>query len=300
MTTQIVRVSERWLALREPADAAARSRDLVEVLVQRRPSTGRQVIYDLGCGSGAMGRWLAPRLPGRQHWVLHDRDPDLLAAARAELPSPAADGAAVTLETKRSDISLVHPDDLAGATLITASALLDMLTEDELAGLARLCMATGCPALLTLCVVGRVELIPGDPLDGRVAAAFNAHQRRGTGRARLLGPDAPTVATQELGRLGAEVLERPSPWRIGAANAELLTEWFAGWVGAAGEQEPELAPEISAYTRRRRAEVTAGQLAVTVNHADLLVLPPQPRSAQISSGRERNIERMGAPARFRD
>ena len=28
-----------------------------------------------------MGRWLAPLLPGPQHWVLHDRDADLLAVA---------------------------------------------------------------------------------------------------------------------------------------------------------------------------------------------------------------------------
>lgn len=300
MTGVSVRVSERWLALREPADAAARARDLVELLAQRPPATGRRVIYDLGCGSGAMGRWLAPRLPGRQHWVLHDRDPDLLAAARAKLPGPAADGAAVTVETKRSDISRLHPEDLVGATLITASALLDMLTQDQLAGLARLCVGTECPALLTLSVLGRVELTPGDPFDGRVTAAFNAHQRRGTDRGRLLGPDAPGAATEEFCRLGAKVLERPSPWRIGASNAELVTEWFAGWVGAACEQEPELAAETAAYTRRRLAELTAGQLAVTVDHADLLVLPPQPPSARISPGRERNVERVSAPGRLRD
>jgi len=277
MTAEIVRVSERWLALREPADAAARARDLVEELVQRPLARGRRVIHDLGCGSGAMARWLAPRLPGRQHWVLHDRDPDLLAAAGAELPGAAADGAAVTVETKRSDISRLHPDDLVGVRLITASALLDMLTEDELAGLASLCVATGCPALLTLSVVGRVELTPGDPLDGRVAAAFNAHQRRGTDRGRLLGPDAPAAVNEEFGRLGAEVLERPSPWRLGASNAELVTEWFAGWVSAACEQEPELAGHTDAYTRRRLAEIMTGQLAVTVDHADLLVLPPNRR-----------------------
>jgi SAM-dependent methyltransferase len=300
MTAEIVHVSERWLALREPADAAARARDLVEVLVDHPPATGRRVIYDLGCGSGAMGRWLAPRLPGRQHWVLYDRDPDLLAAARAECPGPAADGAAVTVETKRSDISRLRPDDLVGATLITASALLDMLTQDELARLARLCVATECPVLLTLSVIGRVELTPGDPLDGRVAAAFNAHQRRGTDRGRLLGPDAPAAATEEFGRLGAEVLERPSPWKIGASNAELVTEWFAGWVAAACEQEPELAAETAPYTRRRQAQATAGRLAVTVDHADLLVLPARSPSARISPGRERDVERVGAPGRLRD
>jgi SAM-dependent methyltransferase len=285
MTAEQIRVSERWLALREPADAAARARDLVKELVRHLPATGRQVIHDLGCGTGAMGRWLAPLLPGSQQWVLYDRDPELLEAATADLPGPAAGGAAVIVETTQSDISRLDSRDLAGATLITASALLDMLTPDEVAGLASVCVATGCPALLTLSVVGRVELTPADPLDGRVAAAFNAHQRRRTDRGRLLGPDAPAMGIGEFGRLGAQVLERPSAWKLGAAQADLAVAWFDGWVGAACDQEPELAGETDGYTRRRLAQAMAGQLAVTVDHIDLLVLPRQPPSPRISPRR---------------
>jgi trans-aconitate methyltransferase len=279
MTTE-VRVSERWLALREPADASARARDLVEELGRHLPATGRLVIHDLGCGTGAMARWLAPLLPGPQRWFLHDRDHDLLDAATVCLPGPAADGAAVTVETTQTDINLLDSRALVGATLITASALLDMLTAEEVARLARVCVATACPALLTLSVVGRVEQTPAELLDRRVAAAFDAHQRRTTERGRLLGPDAPAVAIEEFGRLGAHVLERASPWRLEALNADLATEWFAGWVSAACEQEPELAALTDAYRRRRLAEATAGLLTVTVGHADLLVLPRQPPSAR--------------------
>src|SRR5439155_24386504 len=107
---------------------------------------------------------------GRQHWVLHDRDADLLKVA--EVP---ADG----VETRRSDVTRLRAGDLAGATLVTASALLDLLTEDGLAGLVAACVGAGCPALLTMTVVGRVELSPADPLDARVGAAFDDHQRRG-------------------------------------------------------------------------------------------------------------------------
>jgi SAM-dependent methyltransferase len=273
MTAEAIRVSEGWLALREPADAAARDTDLVEALERHLAPSGRRVVHDLGCGTGAMGRWLAPRLPGPQHWVLHDRDPDLLAVATAAAPGPAADGAAVTFETKRSDITRLRPGDLLGAALVTASALLDLLTEDELAGLVAACVDAECPLLLTLSVVGRVELTPADPLDHRVAAAFDAHQRRTTERGRLLGPDAVAVAVAELGRLGAEVLVRPSPWRLGASQADLAAEWFTGWLGAACEQSAELAAETGAYARRRLTQAAAGQLTVTVDHADLLVLP---------------------------
>ena len=39
------------------------------------------------------------------------------------------------------------------------------MTGDELAGLVDVCAEVGCPVLLTLSVVGRVELAPADPLD---------------------------------------------------------------------------------------------------------------------------------------
>lgn len=231
------------------------------------------MIHDLGCGTGAMGRWLAPRLPGPQHWVLHDRDADLLELATAEPPGPTADGATVTLEAKASDITRLAPLDLAGTSLITASALLDILTAEELTTLLTVCASTRCPILLTMSVVGRVELTPQHPLDRRVAAAFDAHQRRTTERGRLLGPDAAAFAVQELGRLGAEVFVRPSPWQLGASEAKLAAEWFIGWMRVAREQQPELTAQTDRYRRRRLGQARVGGLAVRVEHADVLALP---------------------------
>jgi hypothetical protein len=263
MSAPAVRVSPDWLVLREPADATARSAELARRLARHLPADGRLVIHDLGGGSGAMGRWLAPRLPGPQHWVIHDRDADLLELAVATPPGSAS----VTVEARRSDITRLTPDDLAGASLITASALLDMLTADELARMLRACI--GRPMLLALAVTGRVSLMPTDPLDARLGAAFNVHQRRGG----MLGPDAVAAAVEELRGTGAEVLVRPSPWRLDAAHADLTAEWFGGWVAAACEQEPALAAEAGAYRDRRLPLGAAGELVVTVDHADLLVLP---------------------------
>jgi hypothetical protein len=272
MIAERTRVSADWLNLREPADAAARDRVLVEHLLRHLPATSCLVIHDLAGGTGSMGRWLAPLLPGPQRWVLHDLDADLLQVAAAELPGPAADGASVVVETRQSDVTQLHPDDLVDATLITASALLDLLTRDELAALIDVCAEARCAVLLSLSVVGRVDLAPADPLDSRVASAFDAHQRRVTARGRLLGPDAVAAAVEGFRRLGTEVLLRPTPWLLGAAEADLAAEWFTGWIRAACEQSPDLA-STTGYARRRLAEARAGQLAVTVGHADLLVLP---------------------------
>jgi hypothetical protein len=242
-------VSPTWLELREPADAAARSLELAATLARQLPA-GRLVIHDLGGGSGAMGRWLSPRLPAPQHWVVHDRDERLLELA------------AVEFETRRSDITRLTRDDLAGASLVTASALLDLLTRDELDRMLGACR--GLPMLLALTVVGRVSLTPAEPLDARIGAAFDDHQRR-DGK---LGPDA-VAATVDA--LGGEVLVRPSPWRLDAGHAELTAAWLRGWVAAACEEEPDL--PAGGYLERRLAQAAAGQLCVTVDHADLLALP---------------------------
>ncbi|HWM04148.1 MAG TPA: class I SAM-dependent methyltransferase [Actinophytocola sp.] len=258
------RFAPDWLALREDADAAARSTELLAPLRARLPA-GPLVVRDLGSGTGSMGRWLAARLPGPQHWILTDRDPELLDRAAAGLPAPA------TTSTELRDITRLTAEDLSGTSLVTGSALLDILTEQEVAGLAAACLGAGVPALFALSVVGRVELDPADLLDADLAAAFDTHQRRTVDGRRLLGPDAVEAAAAAFAHHGATVHRRPSPWLLGPDQAALTAEWLRGWVGAATEQRPELAPDAAAWLDRR----LAGGLRVVVHHEDLLALPGQ-------------------------
>jgi trans-aconitate methyltransferase len=272
MRTEPVRASSEWLALREPADAAARSSELVDLLAGRLPGSGA-TIHDLGCGTGAMARWLAARIRGPQDWVMYDRDAELLVRAQADPPARAADGAAVTVETREGDVTRLEEGALVGATLITASALLDMLTAPEVERLVTLTSKPRCPVLITLSVVGRVELSPHDPFDDQVMDAFNDHQRRATPAGRLLGPDAVSHAVDCFRRSGLEVAVRPSPWRLGTAQSALAVDWFTGWLAAACEQRPDVAAAAVPYAERRRSEAAAGTLSVTVHHEDILALP---------------------------
>jgi hypothetical protein len=273
MRTEQVRVSPEWLTLREPADAAARAPSLVEEVRSYVPPRSGVDVHDLGSGTGAMARWLARQLPGPQHWVMYDRDEELLTRAVADPPTGASDGAPVTIEARRCDITRLVPEDLAGAHLVTASALLDMMTAEELDRLVVTCAGAGCPVLITLSVTGRVDLAPADPFDQAVTDAFNAHQRRTAGTRRLLGPDAVGAAVDGFTRLGVDVVLRPSPWLLGADQAALSAVWFSGWLGAACEQDPGLRPAAHSYAERRLAEAAAGRLSATVHHLDLLVRP---------------------------
>ncbi|MEU4246917.1 class I SAM-dependent methyltransferase [Amycolatopsis sp. NPDC026612] len=263
-----------WLYLREPADAAARATELLEPLREQLPPGGELVVRDLGCGTGSLGRWLAARLPGTQRWILHDHDTDLLTHARGSLPATALDGSPVTAVAEQRDITALRAADLAGTSLVTASALLDLLTEAEVTALATAIVEAGCAALFVLSVTGRVDLSPADPLDDEVTAAFNAHQRRTTGGRQLLGPDAVDVAAAAFRRLGATVVRAGSAWQLGPDEAELQRQWLEGWVGAAVEQRPDLRPAADGYLRRRLDLAQAGELHAVVQHGDLLVLPP--------------------------
>ncbi len=275
MTLTGTRVGSGWLALREPADARARAGDLVEELRRGGAAAGPTVVYDLGSGTGSMLRWLAPRLAGPQHWVLVDHDPVLLAVAAGQQPPASADGAPVTVETRCRDITRLSSDDLARASLVTGSAMLDVLSCEEVDRLVASCLRAGCATLLTLSVTGRVALEPADPLDPHLRVAFNDHQRRTAGGRRLLGPDAAAVAASAFARGGASVETRPSDWWLAGPDTELALSWLLGWVAAACQQRPELAPLAAAYLERRRRHADEGRLRVCVPHCDLLALPAE-------------------------
>jgi hypothetical protein len=267
-----------WLTLREPADAAARSRRLITIaadLLAGAPDRPA-IIHDLGAGSGSMMRWAAPLLPGPQHWVLHDRDPDLLAAATT--PGPG-----VTVETRLGDLADVDPAQFGDASLITASALLDMFTADRLDRLLATVAQARCPVLIALSVTGRASLDPAEPeIDDRFAWAFDDHQRRllpdadGRGPDHRLGPDAAERAAARLTAAGLTVTMAATPWRLDSvfdAGRDLLGAWLDGWVAAAVEQQPDLAGLLPGWLERRHAQLAAGRLRAVIPHADLLAVP---------------------------
>lgn len=256
----VARAERTWLTLREPADARARTADLVTALIPLIGTRRPVVVHDLGSGTGSMRRWLAPHLPRPQHWVEHDRDVDLL--------SRGADDTCV--RTVSGELIDLLQADLLDASLITCSALLDVLTLDELTHIVDVCARVRSPLLLSLSVTGVVDLEPADPLDERIRQAFNDHQRRVTARGRLLGPDAVAVAKAGLAGAGATVESRPSPWRLGPTDWPLVTAWLDGWLSAALEQDPDLRGRAGGYATTRQRQISAGALRVVVQHDDLL------------------------------
>ena len=259
-------IDPAWLALREPADARARQQAVQAVLppllgwLDHRADSGLRIV-DLGAGTGANLRWLAPRLarPNAQHWTLVDHDPRLAAWGPVPFTQVRADVADLDRLVAES----------GGVDLVTAAALLDLLDDGRLARIVAAVVAARAPALFSLTVTGEVTLDPPDPADDEIRAAFDAHQRRGS----RPGPNAGAAVAALFRRHGWSVLRAPTPWVLRPGDAALVDQWLEGRAAAGAEQRPDLAPEAARWLARRRAQVRTHELTAVVGHVDVLALP---------------------------
>src|ERR1039458_5070061 len=258
-----------WLALREPHDVRARNPAVLNAVVASLAGNTAIRIVDLACGTGSTLRALSPRLPARQNWRLADNDLGLLARASAMAHPAGVSVTAVQLDLTRDlEAVLDGPVDL-----ITASALLDLVSEAWLERLAVEIAARSIPLYVALSYDGRIELGPADPLDAAIAAAVNAHQRTDKGFGPALGPAAASTAIARFESLGYSVLHGASDWVIGPDDRDIQMEIFAGWASAVRELGDLSLADTVGWLPRRRDAVTAGGSSICIGHVDVFAWP---------------------------
>jgi hypothetical protein len=166
----------------------------------------------------------------------------------------------------------------AGAALVTASALLDLVSEVWLAALAAQCRQAGATVLFALTYDGRIECTPRDDEDAEVWTLVNRHQQSDKGFGPALGPDAVEAAVRAFTAADYQVQRVRSDWHLTSSDHVMQAQLIDGWAGAAAEVDPALAGEISAWRGRRQAHVTAGRSIITVGHEDIAgILSAAPR-----------------------
>jgi len=261
--------SSDWLALRESYDARARNPAVLEAVVTSLKRYRSIRIVDLACGTGAMLRALAPRFPAQQNWWLADNDLSLLARATATTRPVGVTVTAVPLDLNRDlEAVLDGPVDL-----ITASALLDLVSATWLERLAVEIAARSIPLYAALSYDGRIELSPTDPFDAAIVAAVNVHQRTDKGFGPALGPTAASVAIARFESLGYSVIHGASDWVIGLDNRDIQMEIFAGWASAVRELGDLSLADTAGWLTRRRDAVAAGRSSLRVGHVDVFARP---------------------------
>jgi SAM-dependent methyltransferase len=273
-----------WLALREPYDRAARSAALADGFAAAVGATPH--LIDLGCGTGANLRYLAPRIAGAQRWRCIDHDAALLEAARAALQdwgdhegrpgrnggddlAIARPGGAIAVSFALADLARDGLPDDGDATGLSASALLDLTSADWLQTLAG--RYFGTPLLMALSFDGRLAFEPAASADDEIRARFLAHQRSDKGFGRALGPDAAPYLAHLLVARGCKVALERTDWHLGPDDGPLLRATIEGIVGVAREMAQDSCLEH--WMRLRHQQIAADDLRLTVGHLDLLALP---------------------------
>jgi hypothetical protein len=263
--------SAGWLALREPLDAAARSTALIDALLENTGPHTHWNVIDLGAGSGSNLRYLSPRLAGVQRWTLVDHD-----AALLEVAAQHADPANVTVELRRLDLDREFSAsrgalNFPSGALVTASALLDLVSRDWIDALAARCHAAGATVHFALSYDGRTTCDPVDSLDASILESVNRHQRGDKGFGPALGPDAAQYCIDAFTRAGYAMRRATSDWQIDSTHATLQAALINGWADAAIEGAEALeVSDIDAWRARRLALVASGRSRLIVGHEDLV------------------------------
>lgn len=249
-----------WLALREPADHAARDAGLLAQAAKAAGEIPR--VLDLACGTGSTFRAFAAHLSADAAWRLLDHDRDLL--------DRAVDNAPDRLEICHLDIADPEALPLEDVTLVTTSALLDLVSERWLKALVATLRARHLPFYAALSYDGRMIWEPRDEEDIRVIDAFNLHQRRDKGFGPALGPDAVPVAQELFEAQGYHVSIARSDWCL-SSGADALKETLTRDIATAADE--------AGYTATPRWQELGSMRALRVGHLDLLALPPGSRGS---------------------
>ena len=287
-----------WLRLREQRDWKARSVALTEAIVATLPNHRPVSVLDLATGAGSNLRYLVPRLPTPQRWLLIDRSAALLSEAETRTRAWAAErgygvhpstqeGMSFSIAGPHLDChvgmrvqdlgTLDDPSLFAGRRLVTASALLDLVSEAWLRTLASQCHSARASALLTITYDGRASCDPAEPEDELVRALMNAHQRRDKGLGGPAeGPNAAACAARCFADEGYDVKSEASDWVLGPGDAAMQRTLVDGWARAASEEAPGAVERIASWRERRLAHVDAGVSRLVVGHRDVAAALPDP------------------------
>jgi hypothetical protein len=280
-----------WLALREPADFAARSATLAEATARRLDAADPVRVVDLGTGTGSNLRYLIDRLSHHQEWLLVDRDQRLLnevsdrmqtwAIARGYEVSREHDGLILgrkgrncRIATRQMDLGVLASDEIFERRhLVTASALLDLVSVEWLRALANRCAEHRCAALFALSYNGESHAVPREPEDDEIRMLMNRHQRTDKGFAPAAGPDASAAAARAFEAVGYHVQRERTNWILGPELPDLQRQLIEGWAHAALEIAPERTGLIRDWLSRRLEHLRHGRSRIVVGHEDLAAWP---------------------------
>jgi SAM-dependent methyltransferase len=281
--------SVKWLNTRYPFDVAARNSEVEKAALMALPPDRDLRLLDLGAGTGNSCRYFIPKLPQNQEWLLVELNPDLIEAAKQQLVEfakaegykrlPSDDGLKFkgkkTIHIRFLQHSFLHLNDvldLSGFDLVTAGAVIDLLSTDMLEQLVQQFIGHVAPFLATINFVGLLFDQATDR-DRQYAALYMQHMQRERPFGRALGAHCIPFLESWLLIRDIPFLSGASDWMIRPEDTamhafqldfmeEAITEMLAC---------PEAGEKLQEWLAQKRAASKAGQLSFRVQHFDIFI-----------------------------
>jgi hypothetical protein len=242
--------SADWLALRAPADDAARDAGLLAAAVDWARAHDGCRILDLGSGTGATRRAFGNLVPGA-HWWLADSDAALLVQAAGPDSTPLV----VDLAEGLDEALAVEPQ------LVTASAFFDLAGAAWIETLVGRLAERGAALYAALNYDGQETWLPPHPEDASVAEAFAEDMGRDKGLGPALGGKAAAHLAACLHQRGFEVRTASSSWHLRARHDAALIAALAKGTARAADASADWLTARGAASH------------VTIGHIDLWAVP---------------------------
>ena len=158
--------------------------------------------------------------------------------------------------------------------LITASALLDLVSCDWIEELTALCLRMGASFYGCLTYDGKIEWLPSHPSDMKLVQLLNQDQRREKGLGTALGADSVTTLTRSLASKGFSVKIAPSPWVLGNADADLQYALLSQWTKLFEEVPVRSRQEFGLWKKFRWEAVADSTSYLKIGHQDIWSVHP--------------------------
>ncbi len=260
-----------WLQQRFLFDNRARDHALLQQALQLLHNKPAARVVDLGAGTGNNALFLAPRLPRGCELTVVEQHDYLLQACQQRFSN--AHESNLTTRFVQQDL---HQwlSETTRVDLICNSALLDLMTEQELSTLLHRLQALEAPMYSTLNYQG-VRFLPGDEADAGYIKLFERHMSRKLDRGQPLGARTLERLQSLCKQIGLTVKSAPSSWEITALDSGFmqmnLTFYQRGIEALLTEPDDKAA--LYQWLVEKQSRIEDGTLTLRVLHQDVLVEP---------------------------
>lgn len=266
----------QWLDAREPEDLASRCKSIIRTIDRHFCGFEQLNILDIGCGTGSTMRAVLPYLTSVQHWNFVDHNSELLDLARHR-NTKFIDNTPHTMKFQQQNLAENYDYICEKKHIVTASALLDLVSKDWLHGLVGKLNECSCSFYGAHTVSGMIEIVPGNKMDDEIFAAFHLHHQTDKGFGPALGQDANHCAKSAFENQG--YVTHVSRYQWGTQNIltenrrDLYPQFVTGIADAVMETGLVNIANLQEWQSDRLSSFLNGIGEIRVVQEDLLAIP---------------------------